>query len=105
MLEPPAQRMPPLGLFFSRQASKPRASIPGGDGHRLTRQAAPSIYPLVSTQPKRGTVAFDSNDSRIAREEEYWNAPRLFRLGFVFLGICLVVIYAMAKFAFAMASG
>jgi hypothetical protein len=39
-------------------------------------------------------------EQRIAKEEEYWTTPRLLRFGLVFLGICLVVIYAMATFAF-----
>ncbi|MFI5306262.1 MAG: hypothetical protein ACHQ53_02855 [Polyangiales bacterium] len=38
--------------------------------------------------------------NRIANEEAYWNAPRLFTAGLVFLAICVVVIYAMATFAF-----
>jgi hypothetical protein len=37
----------------------------------------------------------------MAREEDYWTAPRLFRAGIVFLGICIVAIYLMATFAFA----
>jgi hypothetical protein len=41
-----------------------------------------------------------SDEQRIAKEEEYWTTPRLLRFGLVFLGICLVVIYAMATFAF-----
>jgi hypothetical protein len=44
-------------------------------------------------------------DQRIVREEEYWNAPRLFVAGFVFLGVCIVVIYLMATFAFSSVSG
>ena len=36
-------------------------------------------------------------DARISREEAYWNAPRLFGLGFAFLGACLVVIYVIAS--------
>ena len=36
-------------------------------------------------------------DDRIQREEEYWNAPRLFGLGFAFLGACLLLIYVMAS--------
>jgi len=39
----------------------------------------------------------ESHDQRIAREESYWNAPRLFGLGFAFLGACLIFIYAMAS--------
>ena len=44
-------------------------------------------------------------DPRIAQEEEYWNAPRLFVAGFAFLGVCIVVIYLMATFAFSSVSG
>ena len=39
----------------------------------------------------------DSQEQRIAREESYWNAPRLFGLGFAFLGACIVLIYVMAS--------
>ena len=39
----------------------------------------------------------ESHDQRIAREEQQWNAPKLFGLGFVFLGICIAVIYVMAS--------
>ena len=39
----------------------------------------------------------DSQEQRIAREEAYWNAPRLFGLGFAFLGACIVLIYVMAS--------
>ncbi len=42
---------------------------------------------------------------RIEREEEYWTAPRLFAFGFGFLGVCIVVIYLMATFAFANTTG
>jgi hypothetical protein len=44
-------------------------------------------------------------EQRIAREEQYWTTPRLLILGFSFLGICLVVIYAIAALAFATAEG
>ena len=37
------------------------------------------------------------NEDRISREEEYWNAPRLFRLGLVFLGVCIAFIYFIAS--------
>ncbi len=40
----------------------------------------------------------DPQEQRIAREEATWNAPKLFALGFIFLGICIAVIYAMASF-------
>jgi hypothetical protein len=43
--------------------------------------------------------------TRIAREEEYWTTPRLLRFGLVFLGICIAVIYALATFAFNSVSG
>ena len=39
----------------------------------------------------------DTQEQRISREEAYWNAPRLFGLGFAFLGACLVVIYVFAS--------
>jgi hypothetical protein len=39
----------------------------------------------------------DPEEQRIAREEAYWNAPRLFALGFAFLGACVVLIYVMAS--------
>ena len=39
----------------------------------------------------------ESHEQRIAREESTWNAPKLFALGFVFLGICIAVIYVMAS--------
>lgn len=38
-----------------------------------------------------------SDEERIAREEEYWTAPRLLGSGFVFLGACIVVIYLMSN--------
>ncbi|HEX2678437.1 MAG TPA: hypothetical protein VHM19_17415 [Polyangiales bacterium] len=34
--------------------------------------------------------------ARIAREEEYWNAPRLFAFGIAFLGACVVLIYVLS---------
>ena len=39
----------------------------------------------------------DPHEERISREEEHWNTPRLLRLGFVFLGVCLVIIYVIAS--------
>ena len=39
----------------------------------------------------------ESDEQRIAREETTWNAPKLFTLGLVFLGICIVTIYVMAS--------
>jgi hypothetical protein len=39
----------------------------------------------------------DSYEERIAREEAYWNAPRLLTLGFVFLGACIALIMLMAE--------
>jgi hypothetical protein len=34
--------------------------------------------------------------ARIAAEEEYWTAPRLFAFGFSFLGTSVVVIYVLS---------
>jgi hypothetical protein len=42
----------------------------------------------------------DPDKERLAREEAYWTAPRLFTAGLVFLGLCIALIYAMATFAF-----
>ena len=34
----------------------------------------------------------DQDKQRIAKEEQTWNAPKLFVLGFVFLGACIAFI-------------
>jgi hypothetical protein len=39
----------------------------------------------------------ESHEERIAREEAYWNGPRLFLFGLLFLAFCLVMIYLMAS--------
>ncbi|HKU40400.1 MAG TPA: hypothetical protein VJR89_19700 [Polyangiales bacterium] len=39
----------------------------------------------------------ESHEARIAREEAYWNGPRLFGFGLVFLAACIVVIYIMSS--------
>jgi hypothetical protein len=46
------------------------------------------------------TTVSNPEEQRIAKEEEYWTTPRLLRFGLVFLGLCIVVIYALATFAF-----
>ncbi len=38
----------------------------------------------------------ESHEDRIAREEAYWNGPRLFAFGLVFLALCIVFIYAIS---------
>ncbi len=38
----------------------------------------------------------DEQEQRIAREEAEWNAPKLFILGFAFLGVAIAVIYALS---------
>jgi hypothetical protein len=45
--------------------------------------------PIVTTS--------DQDKQRISKEEETWNAPKLFVLGFVFLGACLALIMLMAN--------
>jgi hypothetical protein len=45
--------------------------------------------PIVTTS--------DQDKQRIAKEEETWNAPKLFVLGFVFLGACIALIMLMAN--------
>jgi hypothetical protein len=42
----------------------------------------------------------NSEEQRIAKEEEYWTTPRLLRFGLVFLGIAIAVLYALATFTF-----
>jgi hypothetical protein len=39
----------------------------------------------------------ETPEQRIAREESTWNAPKLFALGIVFLGLCIALIYVMAS--------
>ncbi|HET6340422.1 MAG TPA: hypothetical protein VFG30_44745 [Polyangiales bacterium] len=39
----------------------------------------------------------ESQDARIAREEAYWNGPRLFGFGLVFLGACVIFIYVLSS--------
>ena len=39
----------------------------------------------------------DQDKQRIAKEEETWNAPKLFVLGFVFLGCCIALILLMSS--------
>ena len=38
-----------------------------------------------------------SDEDRISREEAHWNTPRLLKLGFIFLGACLIFIYFIAS--------
>lgn len=37
-----------------------------------------------------------THEERIAREEEYWNGPRLFVLGLAFLAASIATIYGLA---------
>lgn len=39
----------------------------------------------------------ESDEARIAREEEYWTGPRLFAFGVAFLFACVVVIYTLSS--------
>ena len=39
----------------------------------------------------------ESHEARIAREEEYWTAPRLFAFGISFIVVSIVVIYIMSS--------
>lgn len=39
----------------------------------------------------------ESHEDRISREEQHWNGPRLFKLGLVFLAICIAFIYFIAS--------
>jgi hypothetical protein len=86
--------MPPLGLFFARWPKLATAIIDAvaGAGYLATRSG-------------RTANVTEPDDQRIAREEQYWTTPRLLILGFSFLGVCLVVIYAIATLAFAATEG
>jgi hypothetical protein len=47
--------------------------------------------------PEETAVTVSEQDKqRIAKEEETWNAPKLFVLGFVFLGACLALIMLLS---------
>jgi hypothetical protein len=47
------------------------------------------------SEPQKSVTS--PEQARIAGEEAYWTAPRLFGAGFVFLGTCIVLIYVMAS--------
>jgi hypothetical protein len=47
----------------------------------------------------------ESEEQRIARQEAYWTAPKLFACGIAFLALCVVAIYTMASISFAMTTG
>ena len=50
----------------------------------------------LSSRRYEETAVSDKQEQRIEREEAEWNAPKLFILGFVFLGIAIAVIYALS---------
>lgn len=60
-----------------------------------TRRAGVVRMSLTATQKE--IVVSETQEQRIAREEAYWNGPRLFGFGLVFLATCLVIIYLMAS--------
>jgi hypothetical protein len=39
----------------------------------------------------------ETDEQRIAREEAYWNGPRLFGFGLAFLAACIVLIYILSS--------
>lgn len=39
----------------------------------------------------------ESHEARIAREEEYWTAPRLFAFGISFIVVSVIVIYTLSS--------
>jgi hypothetical protein len=43
----------------------------------------------------------EPEEQRIAREESYWTAPRLFTAGLIFLAASIALLYAMASYSFA----
>jgi hypothetical protein len=50
----------------------------------------------LSSRRYEENAVSDQQEQRIAREEAEWNAPKLFILGFTFLGIAIAVIYALS---------
>ena len=59
---------------------------------------APGVAVTPCTFSRETAVTLSDQDKqRIAKEEETWNAPRLFVLGFVFLGACITVIMIMSR--------
>ena len=38
-----------------------------------------------------------TQDQRIAKEEQEWNCPKLLVFGFSFLAVCIALIYALAS--------
>jgi len=72
----------------------------------LANRDAAALWPIdavgVSRYQAGGRTAVnakpqDPHEDRISREEAHWNTPRLLRLGFIFLGACLVFIYFIAS--------
>lgn len=41
----------------------------------------------------------EQRTARIAREEEFWNGPRLMVFGYVVLGVCIFAIWCLANVA------
>jgi hypothetical protein len=75
-------------------------------GRELTPWRGTGIWWFLRSRLARRTAhVTQADEQRIAREEQYWTTPRLLILGFSFLGICLVAIYAIATLAFAAAEG
>jgi len=72
----------------------------------LVNQRGDSLRPIdaagVSRYQAGGRTAVNaklkqSDEDRISREEAHWNTPRLLKLGFIFLGACLIFIYFIAS--------
>jgi hypothetical protein len=57
----------------------------------------PAAAVIKSPAQRRGVAVTESQEQRIAREEQTWNAPKLFGFGFVFLGVCIAIIYVLAS--------
>lgn len=81
--------MPPPGPFFCRRSLASRRA-------RLRIDAGARSGYLGAAERTRSHVS-ESHEERIAREEREWTAPKLLTFGFVFLGICIAIIYAMAS--------
>jgi hypothetical protein len=62
----------------------------------LTAKRATATPRGVHVQESKPVTVSDQDKQRIAKEEETWNAPKLFVLGFVFLGACIALIMLMS---------
>jgi hypothetical protein len=86
---------PSAGLFLIAPAERPPWGFFNSDPRCRCFGAPAQLNPARSG----GLIVTtsDQDKQRISKEEETWNAPKLFVLGFVFLGACIALIILMAN--------